>query len=159
MYEGVGCARQQSEAARNDSRGVFVMSKLRASSTKNSQNRTKIGQLFHFTRGSLVRWQRLHLRKSGFHQAFAVLQADVLSLLGTWPKHLRKRTFRSRESCTSLGPKRGKKGLKSSGFLFICIISPETSKYGSWLCIPYSLFKSYAYVAETPTRVCLTTFS
>ena len=42
VYEGVGCARQQSEAARNDSRGVFANSKLRPSSTQNSQNRKTI---------------------------------------------------------------------------------------------------------------------
>ena len=53
--------------------------------------------------------------------------------------------------CTSLGSKKGEKGRKSSGFLFICINSSETSIYGSWLQIPYSIFKSYVYFAETPT--------
>ena len=43
VYEGVRCGRQQSEAARNNSRGVFVKSKLRPSSPKKlpkSQNDT-----------------------------------------------------------------------------------------------------------------------
>ena len=39
VYEGVRCARQQSEVARNDSRDIFVDSKLRLRSTKNSLHR------------------------------------------------------------------------------------------------------------------------
>ena len=42
VCEGVGCARQQSVAARNDSRGVFVNLKVRLSSTKISHNRKSI---------------------------------------------------------------------------------------------------------------------
>ena len=54
---------------------------------------------------------------------------------------------------TSLGPKKGKKGLKSSGFLHYCIkYSTTTTKYGSWMQIPHYNSKSYVSAAQTPTR-------
>ena len=48
--------------------------------------------------------------------------------------------------------KKAKKGIKKPKLLQIYICSSETSKYGSWLRIPYHFFKPLVFVAETPTR-------
>ena len=73
-----------------------------------------------------------HRWKHGLYHEFAVHQADDVTLLGTYPKSLRVKVFPwGVASCWA--PKKAKKALKSSGFLFVCIIFSETSKYGSWL--------------------------
>ena len=51
------------------------------------------------------------------------------------------------------------KGLKSSGFSYICVNHFTITKCGSWLQLPHSNSKSYVYVAETPTRGYVTTHS
>ena len=82
---------------------------------------------------------------------FAVLQADVYLFLA------RSRTpTRFRESLYVIGPKKGQNRAKKLWILVHLIDFSESSKYGSWMSIPSSIFKSYVYVAETPTRVCLT---
>ena len=129
VCEGVGCARQQSEAARNDSRGVFVNSNLRPSSTKNSQDRKTTSS--HAREPSAMATSPTKKRFSPRKKLSS--RRVFLLILGAYPKRTRKRTLRSCES-TILGPKKGSKGPKSSGLLFICMnFSMITSKNGSWL--------------------------
>ena len=73
--------------------------------------------------------------KNGFYHEFAVHQADDIILLGTYPKSLQAKYLFSVMGSKLVSPKKGKKGLKlkGSGFLFICIVFSETSKYASWL--------------------------
>ena len=126
--------------------------KLRASSTKSPI----IAKTYQFTRGSLIR--RLHHRwKNGFYYKFTNHQADDITLLGTYPKICRPKCFHPMRGNKLLSPQKGKNVLQSSVFLFICIIFPSFET--RILVILYSISKSYAYVAETPTRVCLTTLS
>ena len=55
-------------------------------------------------------------------------------------------------ACTSLGPTKREEGLEIPGLLNIYTKFTLTSTCGSWLYILYSIFKSYAHVAEMPTR-------
>ena len=151
VYEGVGCARQQSEAARNDSRGVIVNSKLRPSSTKNSQNGKSIS--FHAREPSAMDTSPTKKRLS---LKVCCSPGGCFNLFSRCGRNTYvTENYVAVRACTSLGPKKGKTGQKSSGFLFICIIFSETSKCGSWLQ-SLTLFSSHTYVAETPTCVCLT---
>ena len=91
VYEGVGCTRQQSKAARNDSRGVFVNSKLRPSRTKNSENRKTIS--FHAREPSAMATSPVKRRLSPKN-----CSSPGRCLIYSWnvAKHLRKRKLRSR---------------------------------------------------------------
>ena len=61
VCEGVGCARQQSWAARNNSQGVLVNSKLRASITKNPKSQE---YLFSRTRAYTIATSSMKTRLS-----------------------------------------------------------------------------------------------
>ena len=98
----------------NDSRGVFVNSKLRPSSTKNSKNR-ETTWIINFTHGSLVRWLYHVLYGKTAFNGMLLFSRRILSILGTYQcaKHLRKRKLRSHESFHVIGQERGKTELKS----------------------------------------------
>ena len=63
VYETVWCVKNQSDAARNDSQAVFMISKSRPRSTNNSQNRKNIS---------------FHVRDS----------RSLLFIIGRWLNHL-----------------------------------------------------------------------
>ena len=88
----VGCARQQSQASRSDSRVFFVSSKLRASRRKNSKSRKDIP--IH-TREPNNRGTS-SMKNTLYHE-FAVHQADDATLLATYPKIPQAKTFPARE--------------------------------------------------------------
>ena len=92
VSEGVGCARQQPYAARNDSRGVFVNSKSRAGSTKKNE----INISFHAGEASMIGGHMTD-EKSDFTKECAVLQAGVFwSVLGTsYPQKLWRKKITS----------------------------------------------------------------
>ena len=123
VYEGVGCARQQSEAARNDSRGVFMNSKLRPSSTKTP----KIAKLFRVTRGGLVpitSAMATSPTKKGFSPKRLLFSSRMFCLF----LERSRNTFSGRENYVPVGvcvrhwaqkrAKKGKKDLDSSLFAY-----------------------------------------
>ena len=107
--------------------------------------------------GSLVLWLR-HRWKTAFIKRLLVFMR-IFRTIVSWRtrKKWGQGNYVSVRGSKLLGLKKGKKRLKSSGFLFICISFSETSKYGSWLQIPYSGSESFVYVAETTMRAYSTT--
>ena len=73
-----------------------------------AQKTPKIAKLFHFTRGSLVRWLH-HIWKTIFTKRMLFSRRMILSILGTYPKPVRKRKLCSRESLYVIAPKKEKK--------------------------------------------------
>ena len=125
-----------------------------------AQKTPKISKLFRFTRGSLVRWLH-HIWKNGFHQKSLLFsRRTFLYILGTSPKHLWKRKLkRSRDSLYIVGANKGRKQAKKlwKNCLFASFFWKFEMRILDVNLLLY--FKSYVYVAETPTRACLTTFS
>ena len=120
-----------------------------------AQNTPEIAKLSHFTRENLVRW---HLWKSACTKRLLFSRRMLLCILRTYPKHLRKKTLRPLEGLYVIGPEKGLTRAKSSRIMYISTNCSETRTYGSCLKTPHSTFKSYVYVAQTSTRVSLTTF-
>ena len=153
-----GAPRRQLQAARNDSRGVFVNSKSRAGSTKKNE----INISFHAGEASMIGGHMTD-EKSDFTKECAVLQAGVFwSVLGTsypqklWRKKITSPLAQALILILSQWAKKKvkKKGKKSCGFLqlFRSIFFSEILKYASSLQIPCSISKSFVYHGETPTR-------
>ena len=119
VYEGVGCTRQQSKAARNDSRGVFVNSKLRPSRTKNSENRKTIS--FHAREPSAMATSHM---KNDFHQTYAVLQADDFIYSWDVPETRAEEKTMFPGELVRYCPKKGKKNryIHFEGILIICYV-------------------------------------
>ena len=143
VYEGVGCARQQSEVARNDSRGVFVYSKFRPRSTKSSQNRRTIS--FHAREPSALATSPMKKRLS---PKVCCAPGDILSIHGTYPNTCGREHYVPVRACTSLGPKKGKKTLDSCSFASIFLNLRNTNPG----CKPLTLFSSHMYMLPKHLR-------
>ena len=129
VYEGVGCARQQSEAAKNGSRGVLVISKLRPSSTKNSQNRKAIS--FHAREPSAMATSPMKKRLPP--KVCCSPGGCFYLFLGLTRNTCGRENYVPVRACTSLGPNKGYTKRAKKLWIVDCVNFSETWKYGPWL--------------------------
>ena len=126
--EGVGYARRQSSGARNDSRGVFVYSKLRSSSTKCSKKTRK----YFVSRATEHSTMATHIpdEEMAHHEKIAVLQADDTSLRESLSKMLLGAKIRPHDDGYQvIGPKKNATmGRKNKDFSYICVNHSTTTK-------------------------------